>query len=319
MSNDDEELKDLSLPGYQFFTPDLNYNYFSDQNASIFSTPPVVSPSETVATQNTFPTSLMAPAQNTLPSAPVQNMLPNAPAQQTAPVQYSLSDDSPEPTFAERVAAMEREKLAEAAATAKAKADAIAASKADIAASKADIAAARADIAAARADIADIAVAPACVAPGPVQTAPAIVAPVQREEVWNQYVEPSCVPDVFSVDFNFNRSLLKIFWRIDVDHNNRVSKNELALALQDNWFEGDEKTLAKLLYQSYEDISPEAIFCDAGLSVNNILGFGPFAEMAASQLETQLPERNLPDRIDFPKRKNPTKSSQQSLRSLFKK
>lgn len=305
MSNDDEELKDLSLPGYQFFTPDLNYNYFSDQNASILSTPPVVSPSETVATQDKFPTSLMAPAQNTLPSAPVQNTLPNAPVQQTAPapqtapVQYSLSDDGPEPTFAERVAAMEREKLAEAAATARAKAEAIAAAKADL-----------------------TSVAPVYSAPVtavPVNTAPANVAPVEREEVWNHYVEPSCVPDVFSADFNFNRSLLKIFWRIDIDHNNRVSKNELAMALQDNWFEGDEKTLAKLLYESYEDISPEAIFCDAGLSVNNILSFGAFAEMAASQLETELPQQARAGFNQAPKKKNPTKSSQQSLRSLFKR
>lgn len=149
-------------------------------------------------------------------------------------------------------------------------------------------------------------------------TAPIPVAePSQTEEKWNRYVEPSTVPDVFSADFNFNRSLLKIFWRIDVDHNNRVSKKELALALQENWFDGDEKVLAKLLYESYEDISPETIFCDAGLSINNILNFGPFGEMAAEQLETEIPDRVPPPRGNDSLKQKLRKSSQ-SLRKLFK-
>jgi hypothetical protein len=136
-----------------------------------------------------------------------------------------------------------------------------------------------------------------------------------EEEKWNQYTEPTCDAAAFSRDFNFNRSLLKIFWRIDVDHNNRVSKNELAIALHNNWFDSDEKLLATLLYENYEDISPEAIFCDAGLSVNNILNFAPFAPMAAEKLEPQAPAQVQPAGNNAPAKKS-TKSSR-SLRSLF--
>jgi len=93
--------------------------------------------------------------------------------------------------------------------------------------------------------------------------------------------------------------------------------HELATALQENWFVGDEKVLAKLLFDMYEEISPEAIFCDAGLSVNNILSFGPFGDMVAEQLEPEIPQSSQqPTRKNAPQKK--TKSSQ-SLRSMFKR
>ncbi|MFN8555056.1 MAG: hypothetical protein U0103_26610 [Candidatus Obscuribacterales bacterium] len=283
-------------------------------------------------TPNSVETSAVSSAQNT----PV---VENAPVR----VAYSLTEDGPEPTFEERVAAMEREIAAADAASAAARA----AAARPAAAPNSEISSASI-FAPAKARTPDSLFAPpqhldatpnsftapvTCTAsaPAPVSavhttpvTSPGYVAqqattPVQSEPKWNQYVEPSVVPDVFSSTFNFNRSLLKIFWRIDIDHNNRVSKNELAIALQENWFEGDERVLAKLLYESYEDISPETIFCDAGLSVNNILSFGPFAEMAASQLESQIPEPVRPEKSARPAQKKSNNKSAQSLRSLFKR
>lgn len=146
------------------------------------------------------------------------------------------------------------------------------------------------------------------------------------EPNWNRFEAPAAQsasqllpPEQFSANFSFNRSLLKIFWRIDVDHNNRVSKRELAQALDENWFSGDERLLAKLLHEIYEDISPEAIFCDAGLSVNNIYNFPPFAELAATQVEPeQSPAQQAPPRATSGNSsgKKIAKSAQ-SLRRIF--
>lgn len=269
------------------------------------------------------------PVSNVVSDVPVVPYTPpsiefmsNLAAQVAAPVvevepkrvEYSLKDDEPEMTFEERVAAMEREIAVANAASAAAQA-------AQAAAAQAAAAKAASQAAAAQpispiptfSRYSDIEPIPAeyLQAPAPVEVG------TQSGEKWNAYVEPNCAPDVFSSDFNFNRSLLKIFWRIDVDHNNRVSKNELALALQENWFGGDEKVLAKLLFEMYEDISPEAIFCDAGLSVNNILNYGPFGDMANEQLETEIPDPPQQIRNSAPKKKS-NKPSQQ-LRSLFKR
>ncbi|MBS1955011.1 MAG: hypothetical protein JST89_12565 [Cyanobacteria bacterium SZAS-4] len=362
MSNQDDESKDSNLPSYQFFSADLNYNYFTDQPTNIDALPavtPTVLPTTSTTPSSVkpytppasytpvsyTPSSPSIPASSFIPSssqtptsiaaAPVvSNLVQDVPvvpytpssidfmanlaAKVSAPlveaeperVEYSLKDDEPELTFEERVAAMEREIAAADAATAAAQAakDLAAAQKA-------------AEIAAAQ----PISPIPTFSRFTDVEPIPAeyLQAPVQLEtgtqsgDKWNAYVEPSCAPDVFSADFNFNRSLLKIFWRIDIDHNNRVSKNELALALQENWFGGDEKVLASLLFEMYEEISPEAIFCDAGLSVNNILAYGPFGEMANEKLDSDIPEPVQPARNNPPKKKN-TKSSQ-SLRSMFKR
>ncbi|MBI2809699.1 MAG: EF-hand domain-containing protein [Candidatus Melainabacteria bacterium] len=340
MSNQDEESKDSNLPGYQFFSTDLNYNYFTEQtnNDAPLAVIPAVTPAVTpVVTPAVTPvvTPVVTPA--VLPISSVSNFVMDVPlnpytpsstdfvanlaAQAAAPVvevepvrvEYSLNDDGPELTFEERVAAMEREIAAADAASiaAQAAADAIAQATAVRAAAERAATQPISPIPT-YSRFPDVEPIPAqyLQAPAPAETS------TQSDEKWNTYVQPNCAPDVFSPDFNFNRSLLKIFWRIDIDHNNRVSRNELAQALQENWFGGDEKLLAKLLFEMYDDISPEAIFCDAGLSVNNILNFGPFGDMAKEELEAQIPEPPAPVRNNPPKKKN-TKSSQ-SLRSMFK-
>lgn len=291
MSNQDEESKDFNLPGYQFFSPDLNYNYFGDQS---FATPTVLSVESAV---------IAAPAATAAESSTYAAFATSAELQQEC-VPYSLSDSEPELTFEERVAAMDREIAAHEAASARARTAAI------LTPAPPPAPAPTSDQSSSIPSIASL----------PVEYSQSayvgmanIAAP--EEEKWNQYAEPTCDAAAFSRDFNFNRSLLKIFWRIDVDHNNRVSKNELAIALHNNWFDSDEKLLATLLYENYEDISPEAIFCDAGLSVNNILNFAPFAPMAAEKLESQAPVQVQPARNNAPAKKS-TKSSR-SLRSLF--
>ncbi|MBS2003152.1 MAG: hypothetical protein JST44_16685 [Cyanobacteria bacterium SZAS LIN-5] len=374
MPNEDEEPKIANLPGYQFFSTDLNYNYFGDQSASTpdvlatsagsssldllttsagsssldllttsadssssldllttssgsssldllttsagASSPNLLTTSIGSSAPNLLTTSAGSSAPNSVgtsagPSTPnsvktsAVSSAQNAPVVENSPVRvaYSLTEDGPEPTFEERVAAMEREIAAADAAS-------------DAARTPNSFAAPVTCTASAPAPVSAVHTTPVT---SPGYVAQQATTPVQSEPKWNQYVEPSVVPDVFSSTFNFNRSLLKIFWRIDIDHNNRVSKNELAIALQENWFEGDERVLAKLLYESYEDISPETIFCDAGLSVNNILSFGPFAEMAASQLESQIPEPVRPEKSARPAQKKSNNKSAQSLRSLFKR
>jgi hypothetical protein len=89
--------------------------------------------------------------------------------------------------------------------------------------------------------------------------------------------------DDFSGNFNFEASLLKIFWRIDVDRNNHVSYSELTQAIESDWFAGDEKLLAKVLLACYDDITMGSLRLDAGVTVDQILRFGPFAEIIASQ------------------------------------
>ncbi|CAN5263597.1 hypothetical protein BH10CYA1_BH10CYA1_36050 [soil metagenome] len=343
MSNQDEESKDSNLSGYQFFSADLNYNYFAEQTTN-GDAPPAVTPfvlptsTSSAATSSTVPSSVPVKSSKpfSVPSQPeVKPYVPEvkpyvsevkpytyvpitpaaAPVLEARPerVAYSLNDNEPEVTFEERVAAMERELAAANAAStaAQAAADAVAQAAAVRAAAEAAAAQPISPIPTfSRFSDAEPIPAEYLQVPAPVETG------TQSGVKWNAYVQPNCAPDVFGPDFNFNRSLLKIFWRIDVDHNNRVSKNELALALQENWFGGDEKLLAKLLFEMYEEISPEAIFCDAGLSVNNILNYGPFSDMAREELEAQIPEPQ-PVRNSAPKTKN-TKSSQ-SLRSLFKR
>ncbi|HEY9730896.1 MAG TPA: hypothetical protein V6C89_03225 [Drouetiella sp.] len=377
MSSQEEESRDLNPPGYQFFSPDLNYSYFDQSDAVtgvpvsdaasltglVASVTPVapVAPAVPVTLVNpAVPFALVAPA---VPVALVAPAVPVAPAfsdsvsaastpstastpsaastpstawttqtvstpnraaeSKTAAVPYSIMENEPEPTFEERVAAMERE-IAEAdAASARARALAAQAPAPSVGQEPGTI-----DLSSAQAFGHAFALTTNFQAPG---LAPAVeetplsytgtanvAAP--DEERWNKYPEPDCDSTRFSDAFNFNRSLLKIFWRIDVDHNNRVSKNELAIALDNNWFEGDERLLAMLLYESYEDISPEAIFCDAGLSVNNILSFAPFAPMAAEKLESQAPTLNQSARnSNLAKGGSKKSKSSQSLRSMFKR
>jgi hypothetical protein len=334
MSNQDEESKeskDAILPSYQFFSPDLNYNYFTDQStgadAPLAVTPAVLPTTKTsnTVTPNTVTSSLLPKSPTPMPNPVMPTIQPYtyvpvvvtpvaaAPVVEVEPehVPDCLPDDGSEPTFEERVAAMEREVAAADAASAAARAaEQAAAAKAAAAQSTSD---------------------PPAFTPYPVALEPIsaqyLAPPEPLVEAatsgeWNAFaaIPTTNVQDVCSPDFNFNRSLLKIFWRIDIDHNNRVSKNELATALQENWFQGDERVLAKLLFDMYEEISPEAVFCDAGLSVNNILSFGPFGDMVAQQVDTEMPQpTKQPERNNAPAKKKTNNKSSQSLRSMFKR
>ena len=95
--------------------------------------------------------------------------------------------------------------------------------------------------------------------------------------------------DEFSAKFNFEASLLKIFWRIDIDRNNHVSRPELMQAIENDWFTDDEKLLVKILLACYDDIALGSLLLDAGLTVRQILCFAPFAEIIASQSASQQP------------------------------
>jgi hypothetical protein len=242
MSNQDESAPYSKLPTYQFFSADLNYNYYTDSTDSKEEAPPTVP----------------SPAASVVLASPK--------------VAYSLTDDVPQPTFEERLAATT-----------------------------------------------SLAATPELTwfEPTPIsRTQETMFQTQEAEEKWNQYTEPNCAPINFSSEFDFNRSLLKIFWRIDVDHNNRVSKNELATALSENWFSGDETLLAALLYDVYEEISPEAVLCDAGLSVNNILNYAPFVGLSTQSLK--------PVTVTSPNNYDVRNSSQsrpkaKKLRNLFQK
>ncbi len=310
MSNQDEESKDSILPSYQFFNTDLNYNYFTDQTSATDAPSTVNSaapsnsiPSTVISSElsNSTPSSVLLKSSKPF-SAPEVKPYTYVPVAPTVSKVVSHVPVVPyTPPSIEFMANLASQVAAPVVEVEPAKAAAQAAAAQPI--SPIPTFSRHSDIEPIPAEYLQ--------APAPVEVG------TQSGEKWNAYVEPNCAPAVFSSDFNFNRSLLKIFWRIDVDHNNRVSKNELALALQENWFGGDEKVLARLLFEMYEDISPETIFCDAGLSVNNILNYGPFGDMAKEQLDTVIPDPPQQTRKSPPK-KNSNKSSQQ-LRSLFKR
>jgi hypothetical protein len=346
MSNHDEESQESKSPTYKFYSAELNYNYYVEQPRANDAPNTVASSGITSSTASTasggiettdagvalnsvtMPTVSMSSSLPTLKLPPLPP-LPALPApksigvskissvtsradvaaefpgqvseqisglvsgkvsEQVAPnkVEYSLIDDLPEPTFEERVAAMKKASAEEEVP------EPVAPSPSAISFPTAEQL-------------------PAPV-PVPVST------PQESADRWTACEVPNCDPDVFSPDFNFNRSLLKIFWRIDSDHNNRVCKNELLIALSNDWFTGDERLLAKLMYEIYEEISKETIFCDAGLSINNILNFELFAELAARDAEpVKMSESRAIEAPRTPKtapKKN--QKSSQSLRSLFK-
>ncbi|HEY9678792.1 MAG TPA: hypothetical protein V6C76_12335 [Drouetiella sp.] len=312
MSTQDEDGSSKDSGSYQFFSHDSYSSYFGDQTPIAANTD--LSAFTTSFSASDYTTSLSVPLPglaDVLPpqggapavqsttssvsnfadtdylSSPSQfgELIPNAvpiatpvaapessdsETAATRPV-YSLKDDTPEPTFEERVAAMKK----------------AAADKAELEKRPAP-------------PPAKIVFNPSAMISGEITNVVNNAASAQfesnasttakaDENGWHPYQPQQPAPvqqslstssNTFSSDFDFNRSLLKIFWRIDVDHNNRVSKRELALALDENWFSGNERVLAKILFEAYEDISPEAIFCDAGLSVNNILSYGPFSDFA---------------------------------------
>lgn len=93
----------------------------------------------------------------------------------------------------------------------------------------------------------------------------------------------------FSAKFDFNESLLKIFWRIDIDRNNRVNKAELQNAIGQNWFDGDEQILAAVLLSFYDELVCAPVFCDVGLSVNQILSSPLFSEMSTKESDFYQP------------------------------
>ncbi len=283
MSNQDESAPYSKLPTYQFFSADLNYNYYTDSTVGT-EAPPVVAPSAVAI-------------------VPVP-----------AKVEYSLTDDEPDPTFEERVAAMATTPTATSPVNTTSPVTTPIPTPIPTPTSTSLVTTSAST---------SLAITPVStsLAATPVSTwleaTPTPISQMQEvEEKWNQYPQPSCAPINFSSEFNFNRSLLKIFWRIDVDHNNRVSKSELATALSENWFSGDEELLAQQLYDVYEQISPETVLCDAGLSVNNILNFAPFCGMSRQTLAPV--SMTSPPNYDV-RSGSQSKPKAKKLRTLFQK
>lgn len=119
----------------------------------------------------------------------------------------------------------------------------------------------------------------------------------------------------FSDQFDFNASLLKIFWRIDVDRNNRVNRAELECAVRDHWFTGDEEVLALALLGEYDEIMPGPMIADAGLSVAQILNFAPFCQLAQS---TMGRSREQPSNNSWSEERA-SKKKKKSMQVLFEK
>jgi hypothetical protein len=99
------------------------------------------------------------------------------------------------------------------------------------------------------------------------------------------------IPD----SFDLNKILTEIFWRIDVNRNNRISKAELEQAVVLRWFSGDSAELAKILFDDYDRIVPLPYLEDAGLSIEDILRYPPFSHIA----QIKKPPAPKPSRMSF--------------------
>jgi len=99
------------------------------------------------------------------------------------------------------------------------------------------------------------------------------------------------IPDTFDL----NKILTEIFWRIDVNRNNRISKAELEQAVVLRWFSGDSAELANILLGDYDRIVPLPYLDDAGLSIEDILRYPPFSHIA----QVKKPPAAKPSRVNF--------------------
>jgi len=84
---------------------------------------------------------------------------------------------------------------------------------------------------------------------------------------------------VFSQNFRFKPTLLSIFWKIDKDDDQRLSKSELFTAMASGRFNDDEELIICLLWRHFDNIRRQKItsstfFDRRGVSVDEIVGFG---------------------------------------------
>jgi hypothetical protein len=99
----------------------------------------------------------------------------------------------------------------------------------------------------------------------------------------------------FSENFKFKPTLLNIFWKIDSNHDQRLSKQELHIAIRHGKFHDDEELLAGLLMQHFDYIRTNKLrssrfFDQRGLKVEEIMSY-PWA--------TFVPPESLPVQDPF--------------------
>jgi len=87
----------------------------------------------------------------------------------------------------------------------------------------------------------------------------------------------------FSENFKFKPTLLSIFWKIDKDDDQRLSKSELSNALSGGHFHDDEELIICLLWRHFDDIrrqklSSTTFFDRRGISVDEIVAFEGWAK-----------------------------------------
>lgn len=83
---------------------------------------------------------------------------------------------------------------------------------------------------------------------------------------------------VFSQNFKFKATLLNIFWKIDKDDDQRLSKQELSDAMSNGRFHDDEELIICLLWRHFDDIRRRKImsstfFDRRGISMEEIEAF----------------------------------------------
>lgn len=83
---------------------------------------------------------------------------------------------------------------------------------------------------------------------------------------------------IFSENFKFKATLLSIFWKIDKDADQRLSKSELSDAMSNGQFHGDEELIICLLWRHFDDIRRRKIMASTffdirGISIEEIEAF----------------------------------------------
>ena len=82
----------------------------------------------------------------------------------------------------------------------------------------------------------------------------------------------------FSEYFDFDACLKSVFRKIDVNHDNRLSKNELYAAIRSRKFNDDEEVLAGLVLEQFDRIrrqkmSSSTFFDERGVNLQEIVTF----------------------------------------------
>jgi len=108
-------------------------------------------------------------------------------------------------------------------------------------------------------------------------TPPSAPAPVVLANPAATPVEPTRPADLsFGPNFNFTRSIKRVFTALDIDLSNRVTRKELADGMASNKLHGDEYLLALTLLDYYDEIHKNVFGtggADMGASVEEILTY----------------------------------------------